>query len=136
MHLKKLPFLQILLLLPVFFLPASCEQQPYRMGERLYKVHCANCHMDGGEGLGALIPPLAGSDYLASNRNRLACMIRYGLKDTIVVNGKTYAEQMAPNDKLSDIQITNVVNYVLQSWGNQLPPLTFEEVEASLVKCR
>lgn len=136
MHFKKIPFLQILLLLPVFLVPASCEQQPYRMGERLYKVHCANCHMDGGEGLGALIPPLAGSDYLASNRNRLACMIRYGLKDTIVVNGKTYAEQMAANDKLSDIQITNVVNYVLQSWGNQLQPLTFEEVEASLAKCR
>jgi len=136
MYFQKLSFIQILLLLSVFLLPASCEQQPYRMGERLYKVHCANCHMDGGEGLGALIPPLAGSDYLASNRNRLACMIRYGLKDTIVVNGKTYAEQMAPNDKLSDIQITNVVNYVLQSWGNQLQPLTFEEVEASLAKCR
>ena len=106
------------------------------MGERLYKTHCANCHMDGGEGLGALIPPLAGSDYLVSNRERLACIIRYGLKDTIVVNGKTYAEQMLGNDKLNDIQVTNVVNFMLQSWGNKQEPVTFEEVKASLSKCR
>ncbi len=105
------------------------------MGERLYKTHCANCHMDGGEGLGALIPPLKGSDYLASHRDQLACIVRYGLKDTIVVNGKTYAEQMLANDKLNDIQIANVVNFVLQSWGNNVKPVTFEEVEAGLGKC-
>jgi len=114
----------------------SCEQQPYQMGERLYKTHCANCHMDGGEGLGALIPPLKGSDYLAANRERLACMIRYGLKDTIVVNGKVYAEQMLGNDKLNDIQIANVVNFVLQSWGNNQPPLNFEEVTTALKQCK
>ncbi len=120
-----------LLILSLF----SCEQQPYQMGERLYKTHCANCHMDGGEGLGALIPPLKGSDYLAANRERLACMIRYGLKDTIMVNGKVYAEQMLGNDKLNDIQIANVVNFILHSWGNNQPPLTFEEVTNALGQC-
>ncbi|MDO8366886.1 MAG: hypothetical protein Q7T20_08830, partial [Saprospiraceae bacterium] len=79
--------------------------------------------------------PLKGSDYLAANRDQLACMIRYGLKDTIVVNGKIYAEQMVGNDKLNDIQIANVVNFVLQSWGNDLKPLTFKEVKAGLEQC-
>ena len=106
------------------------------MGERLYKVHCANCHMDNGEGLGALIPPLVGSDYLAPNRDQLACMVRNGIQDTILVNGKVYAEQMLGNDKLSDIQITNVLNFVLHKWGNQIPLLTFEEVQKSLAACK
>lgn len=114
----------------------ACEQQPYRMGERLYKTYCANCHMDGGEGLGALIPPLAEADFLTNQRERLPCLIRHGLKDTIVVNGKTYAEQMLGNDKLSDIQITNVLNYVLQSWGNDVDPFRFEEVQTALEKCK
>ena len=114
----------------------SCEQQPYQIGERLYKVHCANCHMDAGEGLGALIPPLVAADYLTENRDQLACILRHGLQDTIVVNGKTYAEKMPGNDKLTEIQITNVLNYVLQSWGNQVPPLTFEEVKTSLERCK
>jgi len=127
------------ILLPFFLvytLLSSCEQQPYQMGERLYKTHCANCHMDGGEGLGALIPPLKGADYLAIHRDQLACIIRYGLKDTIQVNGETYAEQMVANDKLNDIQIANVVNYVLQSWGNNLKPMTFVEVKAGLDACK
>lgn len=114
----------------------SCEQQPYQMGERLYKTHCANCHMDNGEGLAGLMPPLAGSDYLAQHRERIPCIIRNGLQDTIVVNGKVYAEQMLPNSLLSDIQITNIANYIFQSWGNQLPPLSFEEAQKALEACR
>lgn len=105
------------------------------MGERIYKIHCANCHMDDGVGLGTLIPPLAGADYLSANREKLACIVRYGLNDTIVVNGKVYAENMPANDKLTDIQITNVLNYIFQSWGNNQRPLTFEEVKATLAVC-
>lgn len=105
------------------------------MGERLYKTHCANCHMDDGSGLGALIPPLAEADFLSSHREQLACILRYGLNDTITVNGTRYAEQMVGNDKLTDIQITNVLNFVLQSWGNKQPPLTYEEVKVALERC-
>lgn len=92
--------------------------------------------MDGGEGLGALIPPLKGSDFLAPHRNELACIVRYGLRDTISVNGKMFAEQMPPNSMLNDIQVANVVNYVLQKWSQGQKPLTFEEVEAELAKCK
>ncbi len=36
---------------------------------------------------------------------------------------------------LSRNWIVNVVNYVLQSWGNNLPPLTFEDAQKSLKDC-
>jgi mono/diheme cytochrome c family protein len=114
----------------------SCGQNTYRSGEKIYKANCANCHLDQGEGLGALIPPLAGSDYLSAHRDRLACIVRYGLQDTIVVNGQVYVEKMAGNASLSDVQIANVLNYVLQSWGNKHAPLTFEEVRNSLSNCK
>jgi mono/diheme cytochrome c family protein len=116
-------------------LGTACEQQPYRMGERLYKTHCANCHQDQGEGLGALIPPLAGADYLNLHRDRLPCIVRHGLGDSIQVNGKIFVEQMPGNSQLNEIQIANVLNYVLQSWGNNTPPFTFEEVQKALEQC-
>lgn len=122
----------------LFFIAAlaACESGgTYQSGERLYKTHCANCHMDKGEGLGALIPPLAGADYLAANRDRLPCIIRKGLQDTIVVNGKVYTEIMPPNEGLSDIQITNILNYVNSSWGNQQAPYPLEGVRGLLKKC-
>lgn len=110
----------------------ACETNPYREGERLYKANCANCHLDNGAGLGALIPPLAGADYLASNRERLPCILKYGLKDTIVVNGVPYAEAMPGVPTLSAIHITNILNYINTSWGNNLPPYRLDEVRVLL----
>lgn len=115
---------------------AHCEPNPYREGERLYKFHCSNCHLDDGKGLGALIPPLAGaSEYLDANRERLPCILKYGLKDTIVVNGKLYAEAMPGVQVLSAIQITNILNFVHHSWGNGLPPYRLDEVGRLLSEC-
>ena len=92
--------------------------------------------MDSGEGLGALIPPLAGSDYLAKNRDRLPCVVLHGLQDTIVVNGKTYAENMAGMPGLSDIQVTNLLNYINTSWGNNNPVYNYEQVTEMLGRCK
>ncbi len=114
----------------------GCTHSPYDDGARVYKSYCANCHMDTGEGLGALIPPINGVDYLVKNHDLLPCLIRYGLQDTIVVNGKVYAEQMPAADKLSDIDITNVLNYLNTNLGNQNPIFTLEEVRARLEKCK
>ncbi|MCE2821945.1 MAG: c-type cytochrome [Bacteroidota bacterium] len=101
-------------------------------GQRIYASYCANCHLDDGKGLGALIPPLANSDYLAANRKKLPLVIRYGLQDTIVVNGVVYAEKMAGMPGLNEIQVTNLLNYIGQSWGNNIEPFTFDEVKKTL----
>lgn len=130
-----LPFLCSLFALLLFIL-TNCQPNAYSEGERLYQSNCANCHMENGEGLGALIPPLAGADFLGKNREKLPCIVRYGLKDTIVVNGKTYGEQMAGVEKLSEIHITNLLNYVNNSWGNRQEPYRLDEVQALLEKCR
>ena len=114
----------------------GCANDPYGDGAQIYKSYCANCHMDSGEGLGALIPPVNGADYLAQNRDHLPCLIRYGLQDSIVVNGKAYAEQMPAADKLSDIDITNVLNYLNTHLGNQNPLFTLEEVRSRLDHCK
>lgn len=118
------------------FLFFACQTNPYREGERLYKRNCANCHMDNGEGLSALIPPLAGADYLEKNREKLPCIVKYGLKDSIIVNGKVYAEQMPGVETLSDIHITNVLNYINNSWGNRAEPYRLEEVQKFLKDCK
>jgi mono/diheme cytochrome c family protein len=113
----------------------ACEDQTYQSGGRLYKTACANCHMDTGEGLGALIPPIAGSDFLGKNRDLLPCLVRNGIRDTITVNGKTYAENMPGMPGLSDIQITNLLNFINTTWGNKNPAYSYEEVEVLLGKC-
>lgn len=90
--------------------------------------------MKDGSGLAALIPPLAGADYYAENQDKVVCIIINGLEDSIVVNSKTYRQKMEPV-VLSPIQITNIINYINQSWGNNISIKTLESINQELEKC-
>ncbi len=126
----------IVLLIITLFAANSCRETDFKDGEHLYKLNCANCHMDDGKGLNKLIPPLAGSDFLGKNRDKLPCIIRAGLRDTISVNGQLYAEQMAGIPTIKDVAMTNILNYINTSWGNNLPLYRVEEVRTALEQCK
>ncbi len=105
-------------------------------GERLYQTHCANCHMEAGQGLAQLIPPLANADYLLQNYSKLPCIIRKGQNQKIVVNGIVYEQEMPSNFELNIVEITNVINYIGNAWGNNMRIMTTEEVEKALNGCQ
>ncbi len=126
--------LPLLFSLITLLIPA-CDDNPYKQGQGLYATQCANCHMEDGTGLEGAIPPLAGADYVEEDPLRMACIIRYGQNDTIVVNGRTYSQVMPGNDQLTEFQITNIINYVNHAWGNDYGIVKLEEVRALLEEC-
>ncbi|MEM9884302.1 MAG: cytochrome c [Bacteroidota bacterium] len=113
----------------------NCGGNPYQQGEILYANYCANCHMDDGSGLGGNIPTLVNADYIAKNREQLACIIRYGIADTIVVNGITYAEAMAGHPKLKEAEIANILNYIIHTWNEEVAELNMKEITEGLAAC-
>jgi mono/diheme cytochrome c family protein len=125
----------LLLVFSISFLHCAEDDTPFKNGRNLYLAKCSSCHLDDGKGLGALIPPLAGADYLEKYRDRLPCIIRYGISDTIIVNGVQYTEQMAAVPELSDIDIANILNYIGNSWGNRQKPYQLDEVRQLLKGC-
>jgi len=73
-------------------------------------------------------PPLAKSDYLANNREASIRGVKYGQRGEITVNGVVYDNTMMPLG-LEDQEIADVMNFVMNSWGNsQEKPVTIEEV--------
>ena len=74
--------------------------------------------MPDGIGLKGLIPPLAGSDYLKKNYDKLPCVILLGIEGEIVVNGKTYNQPMAGIPELETMDIALLINYINHQWGN------------------
>jgi mono/diheme cytochrome c family protein len=125
----------LIFILILFFLNA-CDTYPYKQGRMYYTQYCANCHLENGEGLHGLIPPLKGADYLTKSRELLPCVIRKGLKDSVLVNGIVYGvQEMAGIPKLTDFEITNILNYINTSWGNNLQIWTIDEVRTHLKKC-
>ncbi|GJM33281.1 MAG: hypothetical protein DHS20C18_22820 [Saprospiraceae bacterium] len=114
----------------------SCDSNPYKQGAILYENFCASCHMEDGVGLEGLIPPLAGADYLKNANLQTTCIIRKGISDTITVNGRQYTDPMAGIPQLSDFEITNIINYINQAWGNDFGYVKLEDVRETLENCR
>lgn len=98
-------------------------------GEQIYVAQCMSCHLDNGAGIEDVYPPLAKSDYLMADKNRSIDNIIHGLSGEIVVNGKTYNGEMTSFD-LTDEEVSDVLNYIRNSWGNKGKAVTPSEVSA------
>ena len=128
------------LILSFFFIVAltlvaqSCEHETYAQGKRLYEAHCENCHMEDGNGLAKLIPPLQNSDYLKNNQDKIACILKNGQKGKVIVNGIEYNQEM-PGKNYTAVQITNITNYINNAWGNQYGVTNLEQSSNALKKC-
>jgi mono/diheme cytochrome c family protein len=108
-----------------FDLKASIEK-----GENVYTAQCLSCHMDNGEGIEFVFPPLAKSDYLMADKQRSIRDIIYGVSGEMKVNGKIYNGEM-PAFSLSDEEVSDVLNYIRNTWGNKGPAVLPSEVQAA-----
>ncbi|MDO3625146.1 cytochrome c [Mucilaginibacter sp. BT774] len=107
----------------------------YSSGALVYQQHCQNCHGTKGEGLSALIPPLSDSTYLRKNILALPCYIKNGLKGQIIISGKTFEDVMPAND-LSPVEISQVLTYIGNSFGNKLSTIDEQSVQKNLAGCK
>ena len=98
-------------------------------GKEIYIAQCMSCHMESGEGIADVYPPLAKADFLMADKLRSIDNIIHGLSGEIVVNGKTYNMEMTAFD-MTDEAVSDVLNYIRNSWGNEGEPVTPEEVRA------
>ncbi|MEM9685660.1 MAG: cytochrome c [Bacteroidota bacterium] len=112
-----------------FFTQETELQKSMQRGRELYTDFCVTCHLPNGEGVAGVFPPLAKSDYLLHNRVQSIKAVKYGQQGKITVNGKTYNTTMAPMG-LTDEEVADVMNYILNSWGNTDGKMvTVEEVK-------
>jgi len=100
--------------------PADPKFKQYLVeGERLYLVHCSNCHQRDGQGLRQVYPPIAGSDYLLADMRGVICGMKYGLQGEITVNGVMYNQAMPGVLSLTELEIAEIATYIYNSWGTQ-----------------
>jgi nitrite reductase (NO-forming) len=109
---------------PAFDLKASVAR-----GKEIYVAQCLSCHMEEGQGLEEVYPPLAKSDYLMADKKRSIQQVLNGVSGEIKVNGKVYNLEMT-GFELSDQEASDVLNYIRNSWGNKGAAVTPEEVKA------
>lgn len=93
-------------------------EQSISDGKEIYKDFCLQCHLDTGEGVSGVFPPLAKSDYLLNNIDLSIKGIKYGMSGPILVNEEEY-DGIMQDQGLEDQEIADVMNYILNNWGNQ-----------------
>ena len=113
---------------------SDTEIKFYTNGKKLYTQHCSNCHMENGEGLGTLIPPLKNADYLLKDVPGAASIIVNGLSGSIVVNGTEYNQPMPANLNLNPSEVAEILTYISNSWGNEYGGVSLDAVKSALRK--
>ena len=108
-----------------FDMKASMER-----GKTVYESQCMSCHMAEGEGLEGVFPPLAKTDYL-KDKNRLIKIVLLGARGPMKVNGVDYNGEKA-GFSLTDQEVSDVLNYIRNSWGNKGEPVRPTEVQPAL----
>jgi mono/diheme cytochrome c family protein len=126
----------ITLIVVVFF--AACMEAPnvnmqqVAHGQQLYEIHCTNCHQLDGKGIARIVPPLLNADYIVQNRNLLPQIIRNGMQQPIVVNGVNYHQKMPGNNKLTDNELTALINFIEFRFAKSTQLLSVDSVKLLL----
>lgn len=101
-------------------------------GKEIYADFCIQCHGANGKGDGKNFPPLDGSNWLTKKRKESIHAVKFGQNGEIVVNNKKFNNNM-PAMGLSNQEVADVMNYVMNTWGNkQKKKVTEKEVEGVL----
>jgi mono/diheme cytochrome c family protein len=103
-------------------------------GKQAYGT-CVTCHQPNGQGLPGVYPPLAGSEWVTGNEERLIRVLLHGLSGPIEVKGNSYTGSMPSFGKVpgsgynwSNEKVAQVLSYIRHEWGNNAEFITTEKV--------
>lgn len=85
--------------------------------------------MEKGEGVEELYPSLIGPQ-IVDDYTSIPCYIRYGKQDT------SSLLKMMPLPSLSEVEITNIVNFIVHDLNNSDKTLFLEDTKSIVSKCK
>lgn len=102
-------------------------------GKTVYDTYCVSCHMVDGKGVETLNPPLVKTAVVLGAKPTLINILLDGMQG-VKIAGKTYLNIMPSQDYLTDKEISDVLTYVRNSFGNKATAVTVAEVAAARSK--
>ncbi|WP_246113042.1 PVC-type heme-binding CxxCH protein [Allorhodopirellula solitaria] len=109
----------------------------YDLGQKVFfeEGSCYACHRENGEGVVRVYPPLAGSEWINGDPDRLIKLTLHGIWGKIRVRGKVFEPDLgvppmtAIGNMFSDEEIASVLTYVRNSWGNDADRVRPQDVK-------
>ncbi|SAL86778.1 alcohol dehydrogenase cytochrome c subunit [Caballeronia arvi] len=102
---------------------------PPAQGAAVYAGFCAQCHRDDGRGVADAFPGLAGNpSVISEDTTSLIRLVVEGGNSPATIHGPARQPMPPFADRLTDVQIAQVLTYVRASWGNDARPVTANDV--------
>jgi mono/diheme cytochrome c family protein len=98
-------------------------------GRLVYLDQCAGCHMENGEGIANVFPPIRGNTGVhASDPTSLARLVLEGAASAKTPQHREGFAMPGFAGKLTDAEVADVLTYVRASFGNQAAPVAASKV--------
>jgi putative membrane-bound dehydrogenase-like protein len=111
------------------------QQNQYYRGQAIFdgRAACFGCHGKQGQGIDGMAPPLANSEWVTGEPERLIKVLLHGLSGPIKVNGVAYQLPMVmpglgANASFSDQDMADISTYIRNNWGNAAGAISAEDV--------
>lgn len=112
----------------------AADKATMERGKQVYIQYCVACHQLDGGGVPGLNPPLEKTTFVLGNKSKLVKIIIKGMNTHEEIEGETYTNVMPPFDYLKDQQVSDVITYIRNSFGNKATAITPAEVKAARIK--
>lgn len=75
------------------------------------------------------------SDYMKNNYEAVICIMRYGKRGELFVNGVQFNQPMPGMPALSDLEIAEIATYIYNSWEHERGIVEVKSVSLILESC-
>lgn len=114
-------FKLLLALLGISTLVTAANAQDHSAeGAQIYTDYCEACHQVGGEGYEDIYPALKDNEFVNGDKEELIYLLLEGRAGM-----PTFISDLEVD------QLTTIINYIRNSWGNASGEITQEEMDAA-----
>ncbi|HPF46133.1 MAG: cytochrome c [Alphaproteobacteria bacterium] len=105
----------------LIFLSTASAQDFSEDGAQIFTDYCEACHQPGGVGFEDVYPALKGNTFVQGDKEEVIYLLLEGRAGM-----PTFIGDLEPE------QITTIINYIRNSWGNKAEEVTQDEVDNAI----
>ena len=133
---KMVLFAPAFLLLMLTYRAQTIDKAIMERGKKVYGTYCISCHQADGGGVPGLNPPLQKTSWVLGSKTKLITVILKGMNTHEEIEGEEYTNVMAPYNFLKDQEISDLLTYVRNSFGNKATAVTVGDVKLVRAKVK
>ena len=105
-------------------------------GKKVYEKECLGCHQVDGAGTPRMNPPLIKTKWVIGPKEQLIKVVMKGITDPLTIGDDEYYNPMPAHTYMNDQDISDVLTYVRNSFGNKASPITVNDVKTVRAKLK